>query len=59
MTKEEFLLKYPKPKKCPMSIDEWCDSLGYCWAYATAIDEKAVWDEDTKCPCILFETKKE
>jgi hypothetical protein len=54
MTEKEFLTKYPKPDKCPMSIEEWCDPLGYCWAFATAKDEGRSWDEEKNCPCNFF-----
>ena len=56
MTKEQFLLKYPKPDKCPILLDEWFTPLGYCWGEATTIDDEKQWDEDKNCPCELFKT---
>jgi len=53
-TKEQFLEKYPKPEKCPMSIEEWTDGISYCWGYALTIDEGKLWD-DSRCPCEFFD----
>ena len=50
-TKEQFLAKYPKPQKCLIPIEEWCTPLGYCWAYASAVDKGEKWNEDEHCPC--------
>ena len=49
----EFLKKYPKPNKCPITIADWCSPLGYCWGVAQSIDEGKRWDE-TRCPCEMF-----
>ena len=53
LTLEQFLEKYPKPSKCPMSMEEWTDGLSYCWGYAITIDEGRTWDDD-QCPCEFF-----
>lgn len=54
MTKQEFLEKYPKPKKCPIPQEIWEDGLSYCFGYAITIDDGEVWDESKHCPCEII-----
>ena len=33
------IMIYEQPMKCCMHPMDWSNSLGYCWGYATAVDD--------------------